>query len=478
MLTMKQEKYRRAIPWMLFILCAACYVSFIFNRNVWLDEAFTATLVNADMKTVLERSMSDTLPPLYNILLKLMTDLFGYRIPVMKLTSVLPMIFTLLLGPAVIRKRHGLMSAVLFLLCTTLMPLMLHFGVEIRMYSLGFFFATASAVYAYEAILEPSKKNWILFTIFSVLAGYSHHFAFVTVGFVYLFVLLYYLIADRTHIRRFFLCLAATFLLYLPCMLITLQQIRRVSGYFSMPEITLKVFLRYMICPFVTGGRIVSILLALIVLLLVILCLFSLKEPKLLTVYALSCFFTYYGVLLFGTIVSKIMTANIFVDRYLFFSCGMVWLFFAIEAPRQKDLPAGKKKIPAGVLATLLVILAGVFTVRGEWIEEYGTDPEEMINYLQANVADGDGLATVSETEALYWCLPFYEPRFLQFAAADDGVRALEEDRVPCLWIASDDPASLSAFLDALEEKGLAAAQEGTFSFDRYEFVLYRATKP
>ncbi|MBR6451831.1 MAG: glycosyltransferase family 39 protein [Lachnospiraceae bacterium] len=471
---MKQEKFRQSIPWALYILSAVCYVSLIFNRNVWLDEAFTATLVNADMPTVLARSMSDTLPPLYNILLKGMTDLFGYRIPVMKLTSVLPMLATLLLGPTVIKKRHGLMSAVLFLLCITLMPLMLHYGIEIRMYSLGFFFATASAVYAYEAILEPAKKNWILFTLFSVLAGYSHHFAFVTVGFVYLFVLLYYLISDREHIRRFFFCLLATFLLYLPCLLITLQQFRRVSGYFSMPEITLKVFLRYMICPFITGGGIVSALLALAVLLLVIRSLLSLKSPKLRTVYALSCFFTYYGVLVFGTVISKIMTANIFVDRYLFFSCGMMWLFFAIETPCLPDLKAGTKKIPAGVPAVLLVILAGIFTYRGEWITEYGTDPDEMINYLQANVTDGDGLATVSETEALYFCLPFYEPGFRQFVSVDEGMEALDRAEVPALWIASDDPDAMSGVLDSLQDEGLTAKEKGSFAFDRYAFTLYR----
>ena len=174
-----------------FIILSAVFLSLIFNNNVWMDEAFTASLVHADLGTVLRQSMKDTLPPLYNILLKLMTDVFGYAVPVMKITSVIPMIATLFIGASVVRKRFGFLTALLFMMCLTFMPLMMYFGVEIRMYSMGFFFAFASGVYAYEVAAEGTKKNWILFTVLSVLAGYTHHFAFVTVAFAYLFLLLF-----------------------------------------------------------------------------------------------------------------------------------------------------------------------------------------------------------------------------------------------------------------------------------------------
>ena len=145
-----------------FVILSGIYLSLIWNNNVWMDEAFTASLVHTDFAGVIERSMNDTLPPLYNIYLKLMTDVFGYTIPVMKITSVIPMLLTLLMGATTIRKRFGFRTALLFMLSLTFMPLMLYFGVEIRMYSLGFFFATAAGIYAYEVVAEPSKKNWII----------------------------------------------------------------------------------------------------------------------------------------------------------------------------------------------------------------------------------------------------------------------------------------------------------------------------
>lgn len=501
---MKYAKLQALIPWTLLILCTVCYVSLIFNNNVWMDEAFTAGLVNTDMSGVISRSMHDTLPPLYNILLKLMTDAFGYSVPVMKIVSVLPMFFTLLLSATVVRKRHGLMTASVFMLSLTAMPLMLYFGLEIRMYSLGFFFATASGIYAYEVLCGSSRKNWILFTLFSVLAGYSHHFAFVTVGFVYLFLLLYYIMRDRAHIRRWLLCLLATFLLYLPCMVITLKQMKRVSGYFSMPEITLSVFARYMLYPYITGTTVLSVLLGLAVagLFLYRLIMFLTSRRRLPVsgaagtdakdsaaakdgtaaksasdslrhMYALFCLIPCYGVLLFGTAVSKVMTANIFVDRYLFFSCGLIWLFFAIEISSLTENLSGARSVICRLAVFLFIILIGISSYRIMWEQEYGADPSLMTAYLAQNVSDEDAFCTVSDTEALYWCLQFYKPGPAYYGSADDAIRDLSEGKIKTLWIAVDEGQSLPA----LPGKDYEAAAAGEFSFDRYHFTLFKLSK-
>ena len=109
------------------IVLSAVFLSLVWNNNVWMDEAFTASLVHTDMAGVIKRSMADTLPPLYNILLKLATDLFGYTTPVMKITSVIPMILSIVLGATTVRKRFGLRTALLFMVFITGMPLMLFY---------------------------------------------------------------------------------------------------------------------------------------------------------------------------------------------------------------------------------------------------------------------------------------------------------------------------------------------------------------
>lgn len=477
MKTTKSETFIKILPWALFILGILSYISLIFNNNVWMDEAFTASLVNTDMAGVIERSMADTLPPLYNIYLKIMTDIFGYTIPVMKLASVIPMILTMLLSVTVVRKRHGNKVSSIFTAALFSMPYLMYFGVEIRMYSLGFFFATASGIFAYEVIYDSCLKNWIWFTLLSVLAGYSHHFAFVTVGFVYLYILLYYITRDRANIKRFFICLLATFILYLPCLIVTLKQISAVSGYFSMPEVTLSVFIKYMYYPYTVGVKVLSVLLVLTVLYLAVKCIIRIfKEPEKsgADMYALFIFMIYYGVLLFGTAVSRIMTANIFVDRYLFFAFGLIWLFFSIEGA---NLTAKSDVIKTAAFYIFLVftLVIGIFVYRSEREIEYKVNPDEMISYLNENIREGDALVISADTEALYWCLNFYKPGFINCKNIDEAMTLLNDGECENVWIAVDISCGAT-----LEELGLSTQNPeliDDFLFDRYEMELYRIGK-
>ena len=493
------KKTENIISYGLVLIGAIVYLSLVFNQNVWLDEAFTASLVRTDMAGVLERSMADTLPPLYNIILKISTDIFGYTVPVMKITSVVPMIITMLLSATVVRKRHGFKTSALFTIALFTMPNLLFFGVEIRMYSLGFMFATASAIYACEFVREYNKKNLIIFTIVSVLAGYSHHFAFVSVGFVYLIILIYYVLLDRKNLKRWFTCLALTVILYFPCLVVTLKQFKSVSGYFSMPDVTPAVFIKYMRYPYTVGNTISTIILVVSVAALVTYTVYriatqikqsaplydsynsvgkkqghsilrikesdikaSFTNETLQDLYALSLFLIYYGVLVFGTIISKMMTANIFVDRYLFFAHGMIWLFFAIEG--------GKFKKYYYVLVAV-EILAGIFGYQREYHIEYDTNPNEVLSFLEANVDEGDVLYTIEDNEELAFCLPFYDEELTNYEDIDDAIKASESTGGD-IWLTVMDYSRYD-FSD-LYMNNLDAEKEGTFTFDRYTFDMYK----
>lgn len=488
-LSKKQEKI---ISWALVILGAVIYISLVFNENVWLDEAFTASLVRTDMAGVLERSMADTLPPLYNIILKISTDIFGYKVPVMKLTSVMPMIITMILSATVVRRRHGFKVSTLFTIALFTMPNLLFFGVEIRMYSLGFLFATASGIYAYEFLADYSRKNLIIFTVVSVLAGYSHHFAFVSVGFVYLYMLLYYFFMERQNIRRWFICLLLTILLYFPCLIVTLKQFKSVSGYFTMPDVTLSVFLKYVRYPYTVGNVVSSITLLVSVAALVIFTIFKILNAvknnrtadadlnihinngdfadmsskysflDIKDIYALSMFLVYYGVLIFGTIVSKLMTANIFVDRYLFFAHGMLWLFFALEAGRFK-------KFYYAIAAVL--VFAGICGYIREFKIEYDTNPDAVVNFLEENVESGDVLYTIEESEEMAFCLPFYDEELTNYENLSDAVAAADKSGAD-IWLTVMDYEEYD--FNELSEYGLKAEYIDTFTFDRYTFDIYK----
>ncbi len=418
---MQDQKKENLILILLAVASAVIYFSLIFNNNVWMDEAFTASLVKTDLPGVLERSMNDTLPPLYNILLKLTTDIFGYRIPVMKGLSCLFMVLTIILSAPVIRKNFGFKSTVIYIIALTIMPNMLFFGAEIRMYSLGFMFATLSGVTAFECVREKKPSSFVCFVLSSVLAGYSHHFAFVTVGFVFLFLLIYYLLFCRAELKYWFFSVSSTLILYIPCLIVTLKQLKQVSGYFSMPEITPGVFIKYMRYPYTVGFTPLTLLLSFTVLILLFRLLSDLKNERDLTgLFSLSCFLIYYGVLVFGTIVSKLMTANIFVDRYLFFSTGLLWLFFSIEA--------GKLKKPLFLFIIVLEVLIGAVSFKNALASEYAEGADELIAFLHENVKEGDLLYTIEDAEGLSLSLPFYEDRLTYIGELPEALDSAGSD--------------------------------------------------
>lgn len=473
----KSKLNDKIIVWALVILGSLVYISLIFNTNVWMDEAFTASLAHHNFVEVIRLSMADTLPPLYNIILWLTTSVFGYHIAVMKLTSVIPMILVMVLGATTVRKRHGLITAIAFILSITGMPLMLYFGVEIRMYSLGFLFATASGIYAHEVLVDSNTKNWVLFTVFSTLAGYSHHFAFVTVGFIYGGILLHYLLGDRKHIMRWVKCLGFTFAGYFPCLLVTLKQFGNVSGYFSMPDVTLPLFAQYVVYPFMVGIRPVTIvLLALVFVLLLWTVIRFVKgiDRTGSTVFSLCCFTVYYGVLIFGTIISKIMTANIFVDRYLFFSTGLLWLFASIQIGKLNDI--GKK------IAIAVIILTLISSYVVEYKVEYSKSGDEEIAFLDANVSEGDLLYCCSYYEDLENCLPFYS--LINGGATLNAVAPLEvaldkatNDNVTLYVAVSDEYELTNQEEELINAKGYKLVKVEEFDFDRYSCEMFRVER-
>ena len=469
------EVIQRGIAITLVVILSGIFISFIWNNNVWMDEAFTASLVHTGYIGVLYRSMMDTLPPLYNLYLKTMTLIFGYSIPVMKFSSVIPMIMTLILGMTVVRRRFGLKTAILFDMLITFMPLMIYFGVEIRMYSMGFFFATASGVYAYELVNDFSKKNLRLFVLFSVLAGYSHHFAFVSVGFVFLYLLLYYNFFEKQNIKRWFKCLLYTFVFYLPCLIVTLRQLANVSGYFSMPDVDLHLFIQYVLYPFMAGKLTGSVCCALLCFGAIVIVLFGIcknRSIKKEDVYALLCFSIYYGVLIFGTIISKIMTANIFVDRYLFFSTGLLWLFAAIIYGK-----SDRRIYTAAVIAALIV---GVCVYMVEYKTEYSNSADEEIKLLRENVKDGDVFLGLGGHEELENCIPFYSmvdedtPELRTVYSLKEGIEFLKVYSYNQMIIGVfEDYEFTDLDLQLIEQAGLELEKLGDCDFDRYTCELY-----
>jgi len=438
------------------LIGSVLYISLIFNNNLWMDEAFSAALLRGSMGDVLTRSAQDTLPPLYNILNKIMVTILGYHPWAMKLTSVIPMILCMALGATTVRRLFGDMVSLIYIVCLWGMPWLLYYGVEIRMYALGLFFVTLCGLSAFDFFKNESRKSLVLMVLSAVLCGYTHHFALVSAGFIYLILLAAQLISKRSQIRKWLISVAACAVLYLPCLVTTLRQMKRVSGYFNMPDISLHSILQSLKQPFITQNSFTSAALLAVFIATVI---FALVRKN---IQGLIFILIYPLTLLFGCLATTVLKSNIFTDRYLIPSLGLFWLGFAIVL---SDL---FRKTPFFVSAAISAILVScvIQTYYVRVVDEYRSGVNEMTAWFDENIKEGDAYIIYEDNYQIEICFRYYFPDFpkTKWEKADEVTGELYYLEVP----------GYEDSMKKITENGYSPEHLGDYSFDRYSFKLYK----
>lgn len=149
----------------------------LLNQSLWLDEAIQILAVkNTHYLTLITQySFGDFHPPLYHLILKFWTSLFGFSEIAARSLSVFAGVATVyivyLIGREIKNEKLGLMSA-LFLATA---PLHIYYSQEARMYSLATFFVVL-LVYFFLKILKTDKIfHWFLFTLTLILTLYTDY---------------------------------------------------------------------------------------------------------------------------------------------------------------------------------------------------------------------------------------------------------------------------------------------------------------
>ena len=448
---------------------AAAFISLIFGNNLWMDEAFSAVLVKGSFSEMMEKSLADTLPPLYNILNWSFTKLLGFSAPALRLSSLIPMLGCLALGGTLVRSRFGDKCSLIYVLCMTGMPALLYYLTEIRMYALGLFFVTATGILALE--LAHKKTGDLTLCCFLVAsaagAGYTHHFAFVAAGFVYLFLLVYSIFQIKEHpglLRRVIICIAGTLILYIPCFFSTLKQTARVQGYFTMPEADAGVILGCLKQPFITNCTPLSALLLLAFAAVTVYGVYALVIKKNREfIPPLACIILYPCVMLFGFLANIILKANIFSQRYLVPSLGLFWLGFAIICSKI----CLSKKLPRIALILLLGAVV-IFDYGDRFVSEYAPGADEMTSFFSENVSPGDSYIIYEDDYQIRICFRYYFPDLVctSWDEVPEGGR---------LWYI--EVPGFETKKEEITAHGYTAEKAGDFSFDRYSFTLYSLTR-
>ncbi len=440
------------------------YISLVFNDNLWVDEAFTAVLIRGSFPDVIRDTVSDTLPPFYNIFGKILTLVFGYSSLTLKLFSCLPMILLLFFGGRKLNSLYGFRTAFIYELFLISMPHLLHYAVEIRMYSWGIF-ACGMAALAFTEFLE-TRSSLTGLVLFSVFAGYVHHFALVSCGMMWLILLIIIIKEkDAALFIRYLRSLALFFILYLPGLILTVWQIKNASSYFEMTPLSLASFLSDLRFPFVTNITLLSAVVLLTVLSAAALSL--LKLPREGSMTGLILLSVLYLTLLFGYAVSCISGRSIFTARYLVPSLSVFWLGAAVLAGRMLILLPENKLIPAVLMAVISVTLVTGYIQA--FHEEYAPGVDEMKAFFNGALGADDACIIDEDRHELEICLRYYYPELEKTGWKN------AEKQTGNLWLFVL-PGNEKE-LDNAVKYGYNPIYTGDFTFDRYSFSLYKLEK-
>jgi len=160
------------------VLFFALVIRLIFiNQSLWLDEAIQILAVRnfSYQSLIVQYSIGDFHPPLYHLILKFWTSIFGFSEINTRLLSVLFGVGTVwvvyLIGKQLAGKTLGILSA-LFL---AVAPLHIYYSQEARMYAAAAFFVSLSVFTFLRLIKNGSFFNWSFFFISSLLFFYTDY---------------------------------------------------------------------------------------------------------------------------------------------------------------------------------------------------------------------------------------------------------------------------------------------------------------
>lgn len=185
---------RKAALWLLvgIVLFGVGLRSFeLTSRSLWFDEAFSWRLVQFPVKEMIDRAAQDVHPPLYYLLLRGWTFVFGLSVVALRSFSVVfagaTVAAAFLFVKSAFRSNY---AALLASLLIAVSGWQIQFAWEARMYTLGTFLAIVSS---WLLVVATRKTKgglgiWMLYGGIIAAFAYIHYIAFYTIAAHALFV--------------------------------------------------------------------------------------------------------------------------------------------------------------------------------------------------------------------------------------------------------------------------------------------------
>ncbi len=379
------------------ILIVLCFLSVIvcaFSPTIWVDEAFTLGLIRHDMADVIGLTAQDVHPPLYYLMLKMAEDLFScvsgtfaFRAAVAKLFSAAAFAATAALCWVKFRREETKGFRELLVLCLFATSGILSQSIEIRMYGWALFFVTGTYLYAKEVMDGGSGiKTWGPLVVFSVCSAYTHNYALISMGAVWLYLLIWVILKNRKEVKNWLMGGTATAVCYVPWLLVLMKQTSEISERYVIADMPLYTIAAYGVYVFFV--YVFPFIFAVIP--VVVLTILQRKENRKELLYLLSGAAIPAMTFAVGVAVSVIICPML-VNRYMVPGLFCLWISVLMCWRRMHDR---QKAIVAGIIVCGCVMFGAEF-----FIEERAERQrmEESLAFFSA--LEKDSIVCVSDDE-------------------------------------------------------------------------------
>lgn len=328
------------------------FISPLTHTFINVDEYWTYSLVNLPFMQGMIVAVHDVHPPLYYMILYLLTPLGLQNLYVLKVASIIPYILIMVVSATKIREDYGWLTAGLFVFCLGVMSDFFIEFLTIRMYPWGLFFLLMAFIYYNEVITNWDKKSWMLLTLFTLLSVYTQYFFAITCGLIYLLILYEILTKHKDKLKEFGKSVLALIILYAPWMIVLVHQMQTQAGE-PREGFELASAIHYLTAFAIKGqnfefGMVIFKLVALAFLILVLVLIYKNQDR-----FSAAGVFLMYGTIAIGILSLMSSFSNTMRMRYLVPVFGIFWLSASIVIGKIKD----DKVLMVALI--LIVILTG-----------------------------------------------------------------------------------------------------------------------
>lgn len=373
-----------------FLWSAMFFLGFIYlmvgigHESLWFDESYSAAITNYSIPDIISIAAYDSHPPLYYVMLKIITMIFGRSELSLRLLSVIGALALASLGIGPVRRIYGKFAGSVFSLIVLTTPMTLAMGQEARMYTLAAFFVTGCILYGYLGAKENKVWDWFRFSLFTLASAYTHYFALLAVTIANVLLFIWILIRDRNKLKQYIITTLGTLIVFSPWIVTLYNQASITAKEFWIPSVDINVILGALIFPYRekfdnTPLAYFSFVGAIIMIIWGMIAAIKKREDTKLPSFAI---LTYALTLTSAIVLSKVIRP-IFVERYIFPSVGLLLLVLAYAITR-----VNKKKLAIIILAVF--ILLSVPQILRVYSERFNGPMKEVVASIKDDIKKED----------------------------------------------------------------------------------------